>query len=289
MYALSHMTHIYYSQRNSLNPNPDGLPLRDVIDLFLRLLDELFQHGYFVEALGYECVDAGFIEGTIHDVELALLLAIRKKHIWPPRRYAHSYSEDDFFDLIEFLFQHVSKPSKGTLHTYGDCGMHWETFDIQKGRDHFRNKVNAALAHYERPFELAKTGEILNKPDAGFEQLIAADMPTKNPSVRDRVAAAGLRYRRHGATLDDRRQAVRDLVDVLEYLKPQIKQHLTSADEKDLFNIANNFGIRHHNDKQKTDYDANLWLSWMFYYYLATIHVVVRKMSRHNSGDVQEG
>ena len=53
---------------------------------------------------------------------------------------------------------------------------------------------------------------------------------------------------------------------------------VTDKDENDLFNIANNFGIRHHNDKQKTGYDAALWLSWMFYFYLATIHVVVRKL-----------
>ena len=50
--------------------------------------------------------------------------------------------------------------------------------------------------------------------------------------------------------------------------------------ERDLFNLANNFGIRHHNDHQKTSYDANIWLSWMFYFYLATIHVVLRKQQQ---------
>jgi hypothetical protein len=88
---------------------------------------------------------------------------------------------------------------------------------------------------------------------------------------------------RHGSTLDDRRQAVRDLADVLEYLRPKVKVLLTSKDDSDLFNIANNFGVRHHNDKQKTTYDAALWLSWMFYFYLATIHVVLRKIE-HDSG-----
>lgn len=87
-------------------------------------------------------------------------------------------------------------------------------------------------------------------------------------------------YRRHGSTLDDRRQAVRDLADVFEYLRPQVKSLLTSADEKDLFNIANNFGVRHHNDKQRTAYDAGIWLSWMFYFYLSTIHVVLRKIEQ---------
>ena len=67
---------------------------------------------------------------------------------------------------------------------------------------------------------------------------------------------------------------------MLEYLRPKVKSLLTSADEKDLFNLANNFGIRHHNDQQKTAYDASLWLSWMFYFYLATIHVVLRKQQQ---------
>lgn len=42
----------------------------------------------------------------------------------------------------------------------------------------------------------------------------------------------------------------------------------------DLFQIANEFGVRHHNQKQKqkTNYDERIWLSWMFYYYLANIH-----------------
>lgn len=100
----------------------------------------------------------------------------------------------------------------------------------------------------------------------------------QDANVVNRINAAILRYRRHGSTLDDRRQAVRDLADVLEYLRPKVKALLTSADDCDLFNIANNFGIRHHNDKQKTTYDAAIWLSWMFYFYLATIHAVLRKI-----------
>ncbi|MEO3693618.1 hypothetical protein ABDJ85_19265, partial [Roseateles sp. DJS-2-20] len=37
-------------------------------------------------------------------------------------------------------------------------------------------------------------------------------------------------------------------------------------------------GALHHNDKQRTSYDAGIWLSWMFYFYLSTIHVVLRKI-----------
>ncbi|MGY2486212.1 hypothetical protein [Cupriavidus sp. CP313] len=80
--------------------------------------------------------------------------------------------------------------------------------------------------------------------------------------------------------MSERRDAVRDLADVLEFLRGEAKAVLLSKDEADLFNLANNFGIRHHNKEQKTDYDASIWLSWAFYYYLATIHACVRLIER---------
>ena len=58
---------------------------------------------------------------------------------------------------------------------------------------------------------------------------------------------------------------------------------LNNKDEKALFNIANNFGIRHHNDKQQTNYDPAIWLSWMFYFYLSTIHAVVRMIEKETA------
>lgn len=180
--------------------------------------------------------------------------------------------------MVEFLFQYVSKPIDGTMHSYDQCGMHWETFNQVLGRKEFREKVNSVLAHYKHRYELSANGEVLHKPEAGFEAIFEADLPTKEKNVLSRVAAATLQYRRHGSTIDDRRQAVRDLADVLEYLRPKVKTLLNSADERDLFNIANNFGIRHHNEKQRTAYDTSIWLSWMFYFYLATIHVVLRKI-----------
>ena len=108
-------------------------------------------------------------------------------------------------------------------------------------------------------------------------------MPSKDSNIVGRINAATNNFRRHGSSIDDRRQAVRDLADVFEYLKPQVQELLAIKDERDLFNIANNFGIRHHNDKQKTSYDAAIWLSWMFYFYLSTIHVVLRKIEHDKS------
>lgn len=275
---MADMAHTYYSQRTGVNENLKGLPLEEVIELFVRIFNQLSDNGYFSEALGYDCVNTGHVPGLLGDVELAMRLSIRKKSLWPIHEYSSGYSEDDFFDIIEFLFQHVSKPMESYYHDYYDCGMHWSNFDKIAGRNEYREKVNTVLSHYVRRFELATTGEILHLPDQGFEQIFAASIPTQDKSITSRVEAAVLRFRRHGSTNDDRRQAVRDLADVLEYLRPKVQRLLTDKDERDLFNLANNFGIRHHNDKQKTRYDQSLWFSWMFYYYLATIHVLLRKL-----------
>jgi hypothetical protein len=274
------MAHVYYSQRTGSNPHPDGLSLADTLDLFKRAYILLEREGYFTEAIGFDCVDvADHIEGEIKDIDLEILLAVRKKNLWPIQKQATEYTEDDLFDVIEFLYQIVSKPIDGRMHTWGDCGMHWETFNKSEGRKEYRDRINRVLSQYERRFELSASGEILLKAEAGFDRIFDADLPTSDSKVQDRVDAAILRFRRHSSTLDDRRQAVRDLADVFEYLRPKVKALLTSKDEGDLFNIANNFGIRHHNELQKTSYDA-VWLNWMFYFYLATVHTVVRKIGK---------
>jgi hypothetical protein len=60
-----------------------------------------------------------------------------------------AWREDDLFDIIEFLYQHLSNPVDGTMHSYGECGMHWETFSQVAGRAKFRPRINDLLALYE--------------------------------------------------------------------------------------------------------------------------------------------
>jgi hypothetical protein len=77
------MAHTYYSQRKGTNPNLSGLPLGDVVNLFTRVYDQLCEDGDFHEAFGYECVDAGSVDSKVRDIELEMLLSVRKKGLWP--------------------------------------------------------------------------------------------------------------------------------------------------------------------------------------------------------------
>ena len=275
----------FYSMRTGKNPNLKGLGLEEIKGFFIKLYSQMHSDGYFDESFGYFCVDAGDIPGSVVDIEYDLIVKLRKRDLWPIDKRALDYKEDDLFDMIEFLYDNVSKPVDGTYHSWSNCGMHWDTFNKSDGQDYFRIKINELLDLYEHPFVISKSGEILHKPEKGFERIFEADIPSDDENIYSRVDSAIRKFRRHGSSLDDRRHAVRDLADVLEYLRPKLKSLLYSKDESDLFNIANNFGIRHHNDKQKTNYDTAIWLSWMFYFYLSTVHVILRKTEKTEKHD----
>jgi hypothetical protein len=52
-----------------------------------------------------------------------------------------------------------------------------------------------------------------------------------------------------------------------------------SKDEGALFQIANEFSVRHASERQKGDYDA-VFLEWFFWWYLATIELTDRVIMR---------
>lgn len=274
----------YYSMRAGKDPGRLFLDLPALRKLMLATYRAFALKDYFQQAEGYQCVDAGDVPGTMgEDPETYALLHLRKEGLYPINTKA-DYSEEDIFDLIEFLYDHVSKPLKGDYHSWNDCGWHWETFDINAGRAEFRAEINSFLRDYSGGWELSDTGEILAMGDRGLENLFEASLPSLDlKNVSARVEAAMHKYRRYRSSMEDRRDAVRSLADVLEFLRPQLKDVLTKKDEADLFTIANRFGIRHHDTEQQTDYDPAIWLSWMFYYYLATIHAATRLIAKYHS------
>lgn len=159
--------------------------------------------------------------------------------------------------------------------------MHYETFDQEAGRNDFRVAMNEILRDYDKGYEITAAGEVVAIGPKGLRDLERAPRPPGDPTnVQGRVNVAIDKFRRRGSTASDRRDAIRDLADILEFLRPQAKAVLIQQDEADLFNVANNFGIRHHNQRQKTQYDEGIWRSWMFYYFLASIHATSRLIEK---------
>lgn len=274
----------YYSVRTGKISPGQELNLDILKQMFLIVYNKLEEECYFQKYFGYHCVDAGDVQGKLgYDIEGIFYINLKKTSLYPIRPNIESYNEDDLFDVIEFLHDHCSKGISGYYHSWNDCGQHYEEFNDSEGQGYFRDLINPLLKDYQTGFEISKNGEILTLSDEGLANLFEADIPSSDAeNVKDKINNAINKFRRYKSTLDDRREAIRELADVLEFLRPQIKQIMSKQDESDLFNIANNFGIRHHNSKQQTDYDKPIWYSWIFYYYLATLHALLRMIEKQS-------
>lgn len=271
----------YYSVRTGKNLEAIKVDLLKLLSLFKPLFDHFEKDGFLQDAIGYDCVDAGFVPGYLgQNLEGAILLELQKTELTPVSERIGSYTEDDLFDVVEFFHEHCAKPLSGTHHTYYNCGWHYSKFDKEAGQIEFRIRANKLLRIYSTGYELTEEGEVVHLVDSGLEELVNAEIPRCDPeNVELRIEAAKRKFRQRQSTDDDRRDAVRELADVLEFLRPKIKKVLIRKDENDLFNIANNFAIRHHNESQQTDYDKSVWHPWMFYFYLSTIHAVLRMIA----------
>lgn len=271
----------YYSVRTGKITPDQQVNFEVLKKLFSVTYNKLNTDGYFQKYFGIDCTD-GFIPGELgEEVEAIMFVNLRKDNLYPIYKNLPNYTEDDFFDVIEFLHDHCSKGLNGHYHSWNNCGYHYEEFNDIEGQKRFRELLNPILREYKDGFEISESGEILILSDNGLSNLFEADIPTNDKdNISNKINSAILKFRRHKSTLDDRREAIRELADVLEFLRPAIKEHLNRKDESDLFNIANNFGIRHHNKDQQTEYDKAIWYSWIFYYYLATLHAVLRMTNK---------
>ena len=197
-------------------------------------------------------------------------------------------SEEEFFDILEFLYKHCSKPIRGSgyYHSWNNCGLHdckYDNDSQKMGREEFRQEINIIIALYQDGFQINENGQIMSMAQNGFKPLIEAKIKHNNQAVQNPVEKAKEHFFRHNATLSDRKHAVRDLADALEHIRKDVKQVLTKKDESELFEILNNFGIRHNNSEQKINYDEDIFYSWLFYHYLAAFHACDKLIERNKA------
>lgn len=270
----------YYSQRKNGN-NLKKLSLNELKDLFNTLYNMYEEKEYFTEMIGHSEWDGyntDFITGKLGDdnsINRLLYLKLRKKDLWPIWSKIDKYTEEDLFDIIEFCFDNISigiasdtRPDR------------IEKYDRISAIEIFRKDINDIIKDYNEGFEIDKKGNIVRIVENGLDKIFEAEIPTEDEKIKKGIENAINQFRNRNSTLIDRKESIRKLVDILEFLKKYVEKVLSKSDERDLFNIANNFGIRHMNDKQKTDYEQAVWLSWMFYYYLSTIYTVLILMKK---------
>lgn len=260
---------LYSARKNPKKITVEGMYLK-LQHLYLLLRDM----GYFKEKLG---ATATYMpDSAKHEAALELNFQPFPITGWS----SAAITLENIFDVIEFLYNHVSKPGPLVQMT-SDTGWQYEdyeNYDGNLGRVEYRRRVNSFLCDCGEGFELKETGEIYAMPEHNLKSILEAEIvPFDEKNVDSKVRGAILKWRNRELSLAERKAAIVDMAHVFEWLKTNgLCKVLTKSDTGDLFNIANNFHIRHHNPNQKTNYDENIWYSWMFHFYLATYHAAIR-------------
>jgi hypothetical protein len=69
------------------------------------------------------------------------------------------------------------------------------------------------------------------------------------------------------------------LASVAENLRKEAERHV-KKDEGALFQVFNEFGVRHLKSHEKIEYDRPVFLAYIFYCSLATIHLCEQLIAR---------
>ena len=264
----------YWSERQGRGP-AGRVNLEQLCILFAAVVDHFEEKDLLQEWFGYSCVDAGDVPGLAgRNVAGWLMIQIGRSDVWPVREHSTLWDEDTLFDMVELLHDHISTSTDGHYHSWCDCGWHGSSFTPEPARSNYREMVNRLLARYGSGYRLSEEGCIEHLGPAGIDDLLDAAPQVGDKRDRDRVRDAVAKFRRRSSTPTDRRDAVRDLADVLERLRPQMKAYMLRKDEGALFQIANQFTIRHNDAEQRGDYDTDVWWEWMFSVYLATYYAI---------------
>jgi hypothetical protein len=202
-------------------------------------------------------------------------------------------TEDHIFDTLEFLYDYVSKPGEWVEMT-NETGWNYydyDSYDDEAGKVEFRGKANGILTEYKNGFELTKEGIILALVTGGLQHILDAEIiPYDEFNVDRKVQHAITKWRNRHLSISEQQEAIRELADVFEWLKKtkNLDNVLNNKDEAALFDIANNFAIRHHNPNQKSNYDRTIWYAWIFHFYLAAYHASIRLLIRKENKTIQQ-
>lgn len=278
-----HTPKTYWSARQASvasEPPLDGPELRLQ---FLELLGGLDRAGYFDPAIGSSCCDSR--DDHAATGEKVLTQRLGRATSWPltdsDTSGVASLDRGNFLDLIEVFYDLVQRPR--THHWHEFC-QEWDysDHDSQAGQRIYVWKVNALLDRSSEELRLSGAGE-----DAG--QLVhlptderallpqAVEQSTPDLRERKRIAHANAQHRVRTPTKETRREAVRNLGDVLENRRAQAKEVLR-RDESDLFRIINKFDIRHLDADQKEVGEE--FLDYVYWTLLASLELMNRLEAR---------
>lgn len=266
----------YYLHRLAPPPSRPKHDLAGLREAVGTMLFELTAKGYFDAAFGSTCPDSRDDNGASGQAWLSRALGLAEP-LWPPAAEVVSgWSEEVLFSVIEALFDVVERPRARGWHDYHDD---WDYFDFDRrgGQAVYAWRVKELMDSSVYPLRLALTGEDRGRltHHALDDRDVLLQLPERisDPSSQVEVSHAISKWRSRHATRQDKRDAVVTLAGILETHRAELTHALGRRDAGALFQIANEFHLRHRSRTQRGDY-PEVMLDWIFWWYLATVELV---------------
>ncbi|MDF9556307.1 hypothetical protein P5757_09540 [Bacillus tropicus] len=247
----------YYAERNSLISDRK-YDLSDLRKLFIHFHDTLRLEGYLERFYG------GIIGGNWYnsaygsDINAFGLAETGFRGILPVDNYT-AYTETQIFTLIELFYNYVNDINYSHL---------------SNGKEEYRKRINKILSSYGKGWEFTKEGYVRELIEDGLSELV--DNTYEDSSTYSEVQKVKQKFLKYDSTLDDKKDALIRLGSILEPLRAEMTTKISKEDTSAIFNILNNFQLRHNNANQKTDYDKDIYYPWMFYQILAALDAFLK-------------
>jgi hypothetical protein len=265
----------YWAERNGHVTAALASPSHALPDDVVSLIDRLQDQGYFPNLMPRECPDSPTdYDWVAQSIKEATHMEVR----WPPPEADVDLMKELMtFTLIEFFHDHAQRPRWASIHDYAECGPHYHDPDRAAGGAVYRWRTNELLERHDVPLRLGnkgvERGRLVRHFGAGLDALAEAQV-ADGAAAPTATAEAVRMYRERDASLPQKRSALNLLAGELERRRQAVKA-LLKKDEAALFDIANNYAIRHQRDGQREDYGLD-YLDWIFWNFLATVDLMNR-------------
>lgn len=229
----------------------------------LGVVENKLGSNWFAERFPAGCSECPGPTETNHQSFRSTALALIPGLGWPLRNNA-DLTDDDVFDLLEWVDSQMSFPERDRFHDFPRPG-HWSLkFDRRRALIEFRGDVNQLLARGGTVFGLASNGHIQRLGTSEVRTAMSELRPNTGDSELDRLVEDG-RERYRSRKPEDRLIALRQLWAAFDHLKTsehgkdtkaridtllghipdEAMRAVVSADMDTMRSFGNKFRIRH--------------------------------------------
>lgn len=266
----------YYKERNGLLEPSDFIDEKKLAHYWIEIYKYFNNKGYF------KLAETGVKQGNhVYAPQFApspaqyFLLHLGKNDMWPIEENIKKYTVEDIFTTIEIYYAEIAD-CKWEENDDGD--WNW-TIETEAPKREYAFYINNILKLYKTGYCLEPLqGIIMSTPNDALRHQLGEAQPEIPSAIYERLSSASKDFYRFDATEERKRKAIASLADVLESIRNDMKlifnsEYKITKNEHDrlIFDVVNNYHIRHDNEKQYENYSTDIWYDWMMQYYTSTI------------------